>query len=135
MAETHSLILKSDSRQIKQSSKDLDGLSKSAGGTEKATGKTTASMKALGLTALGAVGGVYAVQKALNAVISSGFAFNKQIEEAKAGLVALSVATQDKAISVTERFAKANIEATRTLVELQKINTQTPHTLDQTNKI
>ena len=79
--------------------------------------------------------GVTIAYQAMNKIVSDGFAFNKAIEEAKNGLASLSVATQSKAIPVMERYAIANKEATKTLEELQKINVQTPHTLDQTNKI
>ena len=84
--------------------------------------------------AKGAVG-IYAINEAFKAVIKTGFDYNSQLENAKGGLVALSVAIQDKTIPVTERYARANAEATKTLQELQNINAQTPHTLDQTNQI
>ena len=84
--------------------------------------------------AKGAVG-IYAINEAFKAVIKTGFDYNSQLENAKGGLVALSVAIQDKAIPVTERYTRANAEATKTLQELQKINAATPHTLGQTNQI
>lgn len=83
----------------------------------------------------GAVIAFRGLTSAMSGVVSNGFAYNKSLEESKAGLIALSVAVQDKAIPATERFARANLEASSTLKELQKINSQTPHSLDQTNQI
>jgi len=110
---------------------EFDKLNRSVKSASKNTNDFTTSLKGL---AKGAIG-IYAISKAFDAVVKSGFAYNMKLEEAKSGLVALSVAIQDSAIPVTERYAKANKEATKTLVELQKINADTPHTLDQTNQI
>jgi len=57
------------------------------------------------------------------------------MEQSLQGLTALSVATQSKAIPVMQRYTLAAEEATATMRELEEINSQTPHTLDQTNKI
>ena len=84
--------------------------------------------------AKGAVG-IYAINEAFKATIKSGFNYNSQLENAKGGLVALAVAIQDKSIPVTERYSRANAEATKTLQKLQEINAATPHTLMQTNQI
>jgi len=48
MAEEHSLILKVDSRQVKQGEKDLNSLSNSANKTEKSTNGVTSSFLSLG---------------------------------------------------------------------------------------
>ncbi|MCF6207484.1 MAG: hypothetical protein L3J47_11445 [Sulfurovum sp.] len=70
-----------------------------------------------------------------SSVAGTGFEYNKSIEQSKAGIISLSVAMQDKAIPVIERYAYAQKEATVTLKELERINAQTPHTLQQTNEI
>ena len=135
MAEIHELVLKSDSTQIKKGAKDLDGLAVSAGKAEQSTKKTTSGMFKLGVATVGATAGIYSIQKALVAVGKTGFAFNKALEDAKGGLVSLSVAMQDSSIPLTERYAKANKEATESLTKLVAINAQTPHSLNETNKI
>ena len=135
MAEIHELVLKSDSTQIKKGAKDLDGLAVSAGKAEQSTKKTTSGMFKLGVATVGATAGIYSIQKALVAVGKTGFAFNKALEDAKGGLVSLSVAMQDSSIPLTERYAKANKEATESLTKLVAVNTQTPHSLNETNKI
>lgn len=81
------------------------------------------------------VASAYAVYRAAQKTISDGFSFNKSLEDSKAGLVALSVAVQDKSIPIMQRYATANLEAADTLEKLQKINIQTPHTLTETNQI
>ena len=78
---------------------------------------------------------MYAMSRAITATIANGIKYNKAIEDSKAGLTALAVAVQDKAIPVTERYNQAQKESVATLKELQKINTQTPHSLNQTNQI
>ena len=84
---------------------------------------------------------LYAINRAFRAVANTGFAFNKGMEDSVAGLTALTVATSanvsamGKHLSITEKYALANKEATKTAQELAKINAQTPHTLDQTNQI
>ncbi len=83
----------------------------------------------------GRAGGLAAVGTALYSVAKAGFAYNNAMEQNLQGLTALSVATQNKSIPVMQRYATATKEATATMAELQKINVQTPHTLDQTNKI
>ena len=135
MAVTETIILKSDSTQIKTASKDLNGLSTSANKADTSATKTATSFKAMAATAATLAVAVYAVKKAMDAVTKVGFSYNKQLEDSKSGLIALSVAMQDKSIPVTERYAIANKEATQTLIDLQKINAQTPHTLNQTNNI
>ena len=75
------------------------------------------------------------LQNAMQLVISNGFSYNKTMEESNAGLIALSVAIQDKSIPVMERYNLASKEAAAAQVELQKINKETPHTLDQTVQI
>ena len=54
---------------------------------------SVSSMKSSLLGLAGAVGGIYAVEKAFEAVIKTGFAFNKNMEDSFAGLTALTVAT------------------------------------------
>ena len=102
---------------------------------EKSVKKSVENIKKSLVTMAGAYLGFQGASKAYDAVITSGLAYNMQLEESKAGLVALSVAVQNETIPIMERYANANKEAIVTLEELQKINAATPHTLDQTNQI
>ena len=75
------------------------------------------------------------LRKSFNLVVSNGFEFNKSVEASKAGLVSLAVAIQDKNIPIMQRYANANREASVTMQELIKINSETPQSLDQTVQI
>ena len=106
--------------------------------------KSDASINLFGnsLMSLGAkVGGIYAVKEAFDAVVSTGFQFNKSMEDSIAGLTALTVATSSnisamgKHLSIAEKYNLAQKEAVKTAKELAKINAQTPHSLEQTNQI
>lgn len=131
---------------------EIEKIKRSAQSTEKETNKLKDTNKKLGNSykdlktdikgVIGTIAGIYALAKGFQAlamatktVLVDGFEFSKQMEEAKAGLSALSLAIQDKNIPVMERMAKANLEATASLEALKKINASTPHTLDQTNQI
>ena len=111
------------SRSIKKTDKSVDGFSKSLKGMVQAGAS------------------IYVLKQAFDAVMMSGFSFNKGMEDSVAGLTALTVATSanvsamGKHLSITEKYALANKEATKTAQELAKINAQTPHTLNQTNQI
>ncbi len=102
---------------------------------------SVSSMKSSLLGLAGAVGGIYAVEKAFEAVIKTGFAFNKNMEDSIAGLTALTVATSSnvsamgKHLSIAEKYNLSQKEAIKTANELAKINAETPHTLNQTNQI
>jgi len=124
-----------DIHELKELEQQLNRTDKSTNNLNNSNKKTASSFVSTAAKAAVATAAMYALSRALTKVVSDGFAYNKAMEESKAGLVALAVAVQDKAIPVTERYAKANREATNTLIELQKINAETPHTLDQTNKI
>jgi len=87
------------------------------------------------------VAGIYAVKEAFDAVVATGFKFNKNMEDSIAGLTALTVATSSnisamgKHLSITEKYNLAQKEAVKTAQELQAINAQTPHSLEQTTQI
>jgi len=145
-------ILNIDIQVKDDGSVQINKVTKSAKNAEKETSKLKQTNKALSNSYkdlktdigkfVGVVASIYAVAKAFQAlyditskIVADGFAWNKQIEESKAGLNALALVMQDKALPLTERMIGANKEAIVTLKELQKINALTPHTLDQTNKI
>lgn len=65
MADVHSLILKSDSTQIRKSGKDLDSLSTSAKKTESSTNKLTESNKKASGSFNGLAKSVFAVSSAI----------------------------------------------------------------------
>ena len=123
-----SLKIKVDTKDFNKASMELDKLEGSGKKAEK-------SFISLNGATVATVASMYLFQKAISSAISSGLAYNKAVEQAKSGIVALSVAMQDKAIPVQERYRIAQEESIATLKELQKINVQTPHTLEQTNQI
>ena len=110
----------------------------------KSVKNTSASIDSFGslLMNIGVkVGGIYLVKEAFDAVLKSGFAFNKNMEDSIAGLTALIVATSSntsamgKHLSIAEKYNLAQKEAIKTAQELLKINAQTPYTLNQTTEV
>ena len=111
------------SHTVNKTDKDVDGFTKKLENIAKA----------------GA--GLYVLKQAFDAVVKTGFEFNKNMENSIAGLSALTVATSGntsalgKHLSISEKYNLAQQEAIKTSIELQKINSQTPHSLEQTNQI
>ncbi|WP_345993766.1 phage tail tape measure C-terminal domain-containing protein [Sulfurimonas sp. HSL-1716] len=101
---------------------------------EASVKKAISNMKRNVLSLASAYVSVTTAQK----VMAEGLNYNKDIENAKAGLNALTVATSQnidstgKMLSVTDKYRLANIENISILKDLQTINAQTPHTLTQT---
>jgi len=123
---------KSDVDQLRASTDKLD---KSVDTLAKDNTKLSKSTKDYSAILTKANVALVAFGASMTKVMSDGFSFNSEMEQSIAGLKALSVATQDKALPVLERYNRAQKEATSTMKELQRINTQTPHTLNQTNQI
>jgi len=114
----------------------LRSITADLGKADKATNTFKASTVALGNIYADVMGSITAsVRDMATTFVKSGIDFNKQTENTISGLRALSIAIQDKNIPITERFTKAQKEATLALSELQKINANTPHNLSQTNEI
>jgi len=96
--------------------------------------------KSLGGIAAG-VGSIYLIKEAFEFAIKSGFSFNNSLEQSTQGLTALTVATSSnisalgKHLTLTDKYSLATIEATKSVKDLQKINADTPHSLNQTNQI
>jgi hypothetical protein len=117
--------------ELKIINRDFDSLKRKTDKASSSINKVSSSLVGV----VSAAGAAYIAYNSLNKVMKDGFSYNKQIEEAKSGLIALSVAVQDESIPVMDRYSIANKEAIATLTELQKINVETPHTLNQTNQI
>lgn len=89
----------------------------------------------------GAVGGLYLITNALNDIKNTGFEANKSTQKLTNSLatsIAITSANIDsmgKQISLSEKYAMATDEARLSLEQLNKINVDTPHDLDQTAKI
>lgn len=89
----------------------------------------------------GAVGGLYLINKTIGDIGRSGFETNRTIQKLTNSLatsIAITSANVDstsKQISLSEKYAMATNEARLSLEQLNKINLDTPHTLDQTVKI
>jgi len=114
---------------------ELEQLEKTAIRTDTGFSKLQSTIVTLDASFRLLSGAISLIRAPMEAMIKTGFEYNKSIEQNRGGIVALSVAMQDKAIPVMERYAYAQKEAMATLKELEKINAQTPHTLDQTNQI
>ena len=73
--------------------------------------------------------------------VESGYAFNSSMENAMAGLNALTVATSSnitttgRMIDITEKYRLANESNVAVLERLKDINAETPHTMEQTMQI
>ncbi|WP_320034792.1 hypothetical protein [Halarcobacter sp.] len=84
---------------------------------------------------------ILAVAKASKELYIQGINYNKTAENLSSGLSTLAVVTSEnidstgKYLSIQEKYALANREATKSIEELTKINASTPHTLDQTVEI
>lgn len=122
----------SDVKTLEKALKQLESSSVKVDRQNKTSGN---SFKSMAIKIAAATAAIYTLQKAIRLMTSTGFEYNNSIEQSKQGLIALSVAAQDKAIPVIDRYKNAMNEANYTMAELQKINAETPHTLDQTNKI
>lgn len=89
----------------------------------------------------GAIGGLYLVIDTLAEIKDRGFEVNKTMQTLTNSLTmssAVMMANNDiygNAISVSEKYRLATIDAARTTELLQKANLKTPHTLDQTVKL
>jgi len=117
---------------LDKSLKNLENTTSSVNRTGRLTQSSFGSMATVMATAATAI---YAIKTAFDKTLSSGIAFNSAIETSTAGLSALALTMQDKAISATQRLDNATNEASATMQKLQEINAKTPHTLDQTNQI
>ena len=117
---------------------DISRLKRELKKAEDETKKTADKMKKH-FTASAAVmsGVIYALKN----LVEAGLKYNAQVEETVNGLAALNAATSKSVdsmgnqISASKKFALAQKEAVKTMKELEKINAQTPHTLNQTAKI
>ncbi|MDC7249268.1 MAG: hypothetical protein PQJ49_05045 [Sphaerochaetaceae bacterium] len=84
---------------------------------------------------------ILTVAKASKELYTQGINYNKTIESLSSGLGTLAVVTSKnidstgKYLTIQEKYALANREATKSIEELTKINASTPHTLDQTVEI
>lgn len=118
--------------------KKLRGEVDSLGNSSQKTHTSLAGMavKVASLTVV-----AYAASRAVKALVTSGYEYNNSIEQSIQGLTALTVATSSNidslgnSINIQQKYALANKESFKTMKELEAINAQTPHTLNETNKI
>jgi len=108
--EVHSLVLKSDSRQIGQSSKDLDKLSKSAGKADNSTAKLTKTTNTATSSLMGMKTAVVSIVAALGVAKIIGYADSWSLVNSR-----LKLATDS-----TEEFSKAQKE----LFEISQLTRQ-----------
>ena len=89
----------------------------------------------------GAVGGLYLVNKTLGDITRTGFEVNRTMQTLTNSLTMSSavmmgnIDSMGNSISTTEKYRLATMDASSSLEKLQKINLETPHTLEQTVKL
>ena len=127
----------SDNNELVVTQGELKKLGNVADTSSKGTDRLTSSLSSIA----GAVGGIYAVTRAFESIVKSGFDYNNSIEQSVQGLTALTVATSSnitsigRSIGIQEKYSLAMQESVEVMLELEKINAETPHTLGETNKI
>ena len=128
------LGIKVDSTGIKQATNELSKLSGQAGKTEQSTAKLSSifSKANIAITAIGA---------SIAYVTKQGITYNATIEKLTNGLTTLNALTSSnvdnfgKQLSVQDKYNIAARESVETIAQLNKINLETPHTLNETVQI
>ncbi len=134
MAKIDIIVDTKGAYKVKNLDKDLRKIDKSADSTSKSMGVLSARL-------VSAAAALYAVQAATTAIISTGFQYNRMMENQINGLQSLIVATSNNVsstgelLTTTEMYTLAAEEATEQMKRLQDINAATPHTLGQTAQI
>lgn len=128
------LGIKVDSSSIKQATNELSKLSGQAGKTEQSTAKLSSifSKANIAITAIGA---------SIAYVTKQGITYNATIEKLTNGLTTLNALTSSnvdnfgKQLSIQDKYNIAARESVETIAQLNKINLETPHTLNETVQI
>lgn len=128
------LGIKVDSSSIKQATNELSKLTNQSGKTEQSTTKLSGVFTKANI-AIGAIGASIAY------VTKQGIAYNATIEKLTNGLTTLNALTSSnvdnfgKQLSVQDKYNIAARESVETISQLNKINLETPHTLNETVQI
>jgi hypothetical protein len=109
-------------------------------GFNKADSMASTFISRLGLIG-GAVGGLYLINETIGNIGRTGFETNITIQKltnslaASISITSTNIDSLGKQITLSEKYAMATDEARLSLEQLNRINLDTPHTLDQTVKI
>lgn len=109
-------------------------------GFNKADSMTSTFISRLELIG-GAVGGLYLINETIGNIGRTGFETNRTIQKltnslaASIAITSTNIDSMGKQITLSEKYAMATDEARLSLEQLNRINLDTPHTLDQTVKI
>lgn len=128
------LGIKVDSTGIKQATSELGKLSGQSGKTEQSTTKLSGAFSKANI-------GIAAVGAGLSYLTKQGIAYNATIEKLTNGLTTLNALTSSnvdnfgKQLSIQDKYNIASRESIETIAQLNKINLETPHTLNETVQI
>ena len=121
-------------KEVAKINNDLNTLKTQINKTTSNLGLFNNSLLKIGVSA-------YALHKAYSSIIGAGLEYNKAIEQQTASIKTLLGATSQNVdsignvLSVQQKYNLANKEAINIMKELEKINANTPQTLDQTAQI
>ena len=128
------LGIKVDSTGIKQATNELGKLSGQSGKTEQSTKQLTTIFTKANIT-------ITAMATGLSYLVKEGIAYNATIEKLTNGLTTLNALTSSnvdnfgKQLSIQDKYNIASRESIETIAQLNKINLETPHTLNETVQI
>lgn len=128
------LGIKVDSSSIKQATNELSKLSGQSGKTEQSTTNLSGAFSKVNI-------GIAAAAAGLSYLTKQGIAYNATIEKLTNGLTTLNALTSSnvdnfgKQLSVQDKYNIASRESIETIAQLNKINLETPHTLNETVQI
>ncbi len=128
------LGIKVDSSSIKQATNELSKLTNQSGKTEQSTTKLSGAFSKVNI-------GIAAVGAGLSYLTKQGIAYNATIEKLTNGLTTLNALTSSnvdnfgKQLSIQDKYNIASRESIETIAQLNKINLETPHTLNETVQI
>lgn len=128
------LGIKVDSSSIKQATNELSKLTNQSGKTEQSTKQLTTIFTKANIT-------ITAMATGLSYLVKEGIAYNATIEKLTNGLTTLNALTSSnvdnfgKQLSIQDKYNIASRESIETIAQLNKINLETPHTLNETVQI
>ena len=134
MEQIAQLGIKVDSTSIKQATNELSKLTNQSGKTEQSTTKLSGAFSKANI-------GIAAVGAGLAYLTKQGISYNATIEKLTNGLTTLNALTSSnvdnfgKQLSIQDKYNIATRESVETIAQLNKINLETPHTLNETVQI
>lgn len=139
--EVASLKIKVDTSDTVKAKNDLNNLSSVAKSTENQTDKLTSVNNLLNNSFSKSTIAIGAVASGFSLLVKKGIEYSATMEKLTNGLTTLNVMTSSnidstgKALSIEEKYTIARQESIEVMRELNKINLETPHSLDETVQI